>query len=149
MTKPELAAACWAALEAVAKKECRRDALAAGAEYDVALRIAGEIKTKAFACEAQAHLAVNQDGVRVVSQAPATPQLVGYLLGLLSRAKREALLAELPEQFAAADNRLPDVDVGLVEAAKKLLERLRAKVQQEVRGSLSTSYTVYHLTPDP
>jgi hypothetical protein len=74
------------------------------------------------------------------------PYLVAYLLSILSRPKREALLKELPESFAAADNRLPDVDAGLVEAAENLLGRLRSKVQQHVRGSISTSYTVHNLT---
>jgi hypothetical protein len=145
MNKNEITAVCWAALEAVARKECRRDALIAGAEYDVALRVAGDVRAKSFACEAEAHVVVNHDGVRVVSQAPPTPHLVAYLLGLLSRQKRESILRELPERFAAADNRLPDVDAGVVEASQKLLERLRAKVQQQVRGSISTSYTVCHL----
>jgi hypothetical protein len=146
MTRSELAAACWAALECVAKKECRRDALVAGSQYDVALRVSGEIKTKPFAAEAEARLIVNEDGTRVVSQAAPLPQLVGYLLGLLPRAKRDRMLRELPEHFSQADNRLPDVDAALVEAAENLLGRLRAKVQQHVRGSVSTSYTVHHLT---
>jgi hypothetical protein len=146
MKQEEVTAVCWAALESVAKKECRRDALVAGSEYDVALRVSGEVKTKAFAAEAQAHVVVNHDGQRIVSQAPPAPHLVAYLLGLLSRPKREALLKELPEQFSAADNRLPDVDAGLVEAAENLLSRLRSKVQQHVRGSISTSFTVHNLT---
>ena len=148
MNKAEITAACWAALEAVAKKECRRDALTQGADYDVALRVAGEVRTKPFACEAEAHVVVNHDGVRVVSQAPPTAHLVAYLLGLLSRQKRENVLRELPERFAAADNRLPEVDADLAEASKKMLERLRAKVQQQVRGAISTSYTVHPLTKE-
>jgi len=146
MNKAEITAACWAALEAVAKKECRRDALTAGGEYDVALRLAGEVRAKPFACEAEAHVVVNHDGVRVVSQAPPTAHLVAYLLGFLSRQKRENVLRELPELFAAADNRLPDVEADLAEAARKMLERLRAKVQRHVRGAISTSYTVHPLT---
>jgi hypothetical protein len=145
MTKDETTAVCWAALEAVARKECRRDALLAGGEYDVTLRVAGEVGTKPFACEAEAHVVVNQDGTRIVSHAPPAPHLAAYLLGLLPRAKRERVLRELPERFAAADNRLPDVDAELVEAAENLLGRLRAKVQQHVRGAISTSYTVHHL----
>ena len=146
MTKAELPAVCWAALEAVAKKECRRDALPQGVEYDVELRIAGEVRTKPFACEAEAHVVVNHDGVRVVSQAPPTAHLVAYLLGLLSRQKCESVLKKLPEQFAAGDNRLPDVDADLAEASKKMLERLRAKVQRQVRGAISTSYSVHNVS---
>ena len=89
MNKAEINAACWAALEAVARKECRRDALVAGAEYDVTLRVAGEVRTKPFACEATARVVVNHDGVRVVSQSPPIPHLVAILLGLLPRSQRE------------------------------------------------------------
>jgi hypothetical protein len=147
MTTPELTAACWAALEAVARKECRRDSLSAGSEYDVRLRTAGEVGAEPFACEIEARVVVNHDGTRVVSQSPAMPHLVAYLLGLLSRPKREKLLAALPEDFAAAGNRLPEVDAALAESAKNLLDRLRAKAQQQVRGSVSTSYRVRSLTP--
>lgn len=146
MTKREINAVCWAALQCVAKKECRRDALLAGSEYDVTLRMSGEVKTKPFAAEAEAHVAVNHDAMRIVSQAPATPHLVAYLLSLMPRTRRDLILAELPSQFAYLDNRLPDVDAGLVEASQKLLERLRAKIQQQVRGSISTSYTVHHVS---
>jgi hypothetical protein len=145
MTQDELNAVCWAALEAVARKECRRDALVAGAEHDVTLRVAGELRAKPFACEVTAHVAVNHDGVRVVSQAAPPAHLVAYLLGFVPRRRRETILRELPDSFAAADNRLPDVDVALAEAAQNLLERLRAKIQQQVRGAVSTSYTVRHL----
>jgi hypothetical protein len=143
MTKTELAAICWAALEGVAKKECRRDALVAGAEYDVTLRVSGDVKTKAFAAEAEAHLAVNHDGVRIVSHAPPMPQLIGYLLAQLSAVKRRLLLDALPDQFAAAGNVLPEVDADCVEAAEQLLGRLRAKVQQNYRGGVSTSYRMH------
>jgi hypothetical protein len=145
MNKTEVTAACWAALEAVARKECRRDALVAGAEYDVALRVAGEVGTKPFACEAAARVVVNHDGVRVVSQAPPIAHLVAVFLGLLPRNQRERVLGELPEQFVAGDNRLPDVDAAFVEAAENLLKRLRARTQQQVRGAISTSYTVDQL----
>jgi len=146
MTRAEVDAACWAVLESIAKKQCRRDALIAGSEYDITLRIAGEIKTKPFAAEAEAHLVVNHDRTRLKSHEPPMAHLIGHLLSLMSRPKREALLRELPKTFSAADNRLPDVDAGLIDAAQKLLEQLRAKIQQQVRGSLSTTYTVHHLT---
>lgn len=143
MSKSELAAVCWAALEGVAKKECCRDALVAGAEYDVTLRVSGEVKTKAFAAEAEAHLAVNHDGVRIVSHAPPTAQLIGYLLAQITPGKRRTLLDTLPDEFARAGNVLPDVDAACVEEAERLLGRLRAKVQQNYRGGVSTSYRLH------
>ena len=142
MNKAEISAVTWAAIESIAKKQFRRDALPAGAEYDVALKVSGEVGKASCAFEAHGHVVVNHDGVRLATQSPPVPQLTAYLLGLLPRAKRENVLKELPEIFAAADNRLPDVDIGLVEAAQKLLERLRSKVQQQVRGAISVAYRV-------
>jgi len=126
VNKAEITAVTWAALESIAKKQCRRDALAAGAEYDVGLRISGEVGETSC--------------VRLASQAPPIPQLTAYLLGLLPKAKRENVLKTLPEIFAAADNRLPDVDAGLVDAAQQMLDRLRSKIQQHVHGSISVAY---------
>jgi hypothetical protein len=146
MKQEEVDAACWAALEAVAKKETRRDALVPGAEYDVSLKVSAELGTKAFAATAEAHVVVNSDGTRLVSHAAPAPHLVAYILSLLSSAKRKAILHDLPDIFAARENLLPDVDAGLIEAAEGLLSRLRAKIQQPFRGGLSTSYTVHHLT---
>jgi hypothetical protein len=142
MNKAEITAATWAAIESIAKKQFRRDALTAGAEYDVALRLSGEVGKACCAFAAHGHVVVNHDGVRLASQAPPLPQLTAYLLGLLPRAKRENVLKTLPEVFAAAGNRLPDVDADLVEAAQRMLERLRSKVQQQVRGAISVAYRV-------
>jgi hypothetical protein len=142
VNKAEIAAVTWAALESIAKKQCRRDALAAGAEYDVALKISGEVGEASCNFQAEGHVVVNHDGVRLASQAPPIPQLTAYLLGLLPKAKRENVLKTLPEIFAAADNRLPDVDAGLVDAAQKMLDRLRSKIQQHVHGSISVAYRI-------
>ena len=85
---------------------------------------------------------MNHDSTRLASWAPPQAQLIGYILSLLTKRNREMLLKELPEKFAAAGNLLPDIDAGLVEAAEQLLQRLRAKIQQNVKGTVSTSYTV-------
>ncbi len=142
MNNAEIAAVAWAALESIAKKQCRRDALAAGAEYDVALKIAGRVGGESCGFQAEAHVVVNHDGVRLASQAPPIPQLTAYLLGLLPKVKRENVLKKLPEIFAAADNRLPDVDASLVDAAQMMLDRLRSKIQQHVHGSISVAYRI-------
>ena len=142
MNKAEITAVTWAALESIAKKQCRRDALTCGAEYDVGLKIAGQLGEESCVFQARAHVVVNHDGVRLASQSPPIPQLTAYLLGLLPKAKRENVLKTLPEMFAAADNRLPDVDAGLVDAAQKMLDRLRSKIQQHVHGSISVAYRI-------
>lgn len=89
MNKAEITAVMWAAIESIAKKQCRRDSLAAGAEYDVALKIAGQIGEATCAFQAEGHVVVNHDGVRLASQAPPIPHLTAYLLGLLPPAKRK------------------------------------------------------------
>jgi len=142
VNKAEITAVTWAALESIAKKQCRRDALAAGAEYDVGLKISGEVGEASCNFQAEGHVVVNHDGVRLASQSPPIPQLTAYLLGLLPKAKRENVLKTLPDMFAAADNRLPDVNAGLVDAAQKMLDRLRSKIQQHVHGSISVAYRI-------
>jgi hypothetical protein len=142
VNKAEVTAVTWAALESIAKKQCRRDALTAGAEYDVALKIDGDIGGASCAFQAEGHVVVNHDGVRLASQSPPISQLTAYLLGLLPKTKRENVLKTLPEIFAAADNRLPDVDARLVDAAQKMLDRLRSKIQQHVHGSISVAYRI-------
>ena len=142
MNKAEISAVTWAVLESIAKKQLRRDALAPGAEYDVALKISGKVGKASCAFQAEGHVVVNHDGVRLASHAPPISQLTAYLLGLLPKAKRENMLKTLPEIFAAADNRLPDVDAGLVDAAQKMLDRLRSKIQQHVHGSISVAYRI-------
>jgi hypothetical protein len=142
VNKAEVTAVMWAALESIAKKQFRRDALVAGSDYDVALKISGEVGGKSCGFQAEAHVVVNHDGVRLTSQTPPIPQLTAYLLGLLPKTKRENVLKRLPEIFAAADNRLPDVDAGLVDAAQKMLDRLRSKIQQHVHGSISVAYRI-------
>jgi hypothetical protein len=142
VNKAEVTAVTWAALESIAKKQFRRDAIVPGVEYDVALKISSEVGKASCVFQARGHVAVNHDGVRLASQAPPIPQLTAYLLGLLSKAKRENVIKTLPEIFAAADNRLPDVDAGLVDAAKKMLDRLRSKIQQHVHGSISVAYRI-------
>ena len=64
---------------------------------------AGQVGGEFCGFQAEAHVAVNHDGVRLASQAPPIPQLTAYLLGLLPKAKRENVLKTLPEIFAAAD----------------------------------------------
>jgi hypothetical protein len=142
VNKAEVMAVTWAAIESIAKKQFRRDAITPGAEYDVVLKICGEVGKASCALMAEGHVVVNHDGVRLASQSPPIPQLTAYLLGLLPKAKRENVLKTLPEIFAAADNRLPDVDAGLVDAAQKMLDRLRSKIQQHVHGSISVAYRI-------
>ena len=146
MKKAEIPAACWAALRSMADKECRRDSLPGGENYNITLRISGEIATKPFAVEAEARVVVNEDVERLVSQAAPTPHLVAWLLMQMSRSERERIIRELPESFAANGGLLPDIDADLALVSEKLLERLRSKVQKQSRGAVSVSYVISSLT---
>jgi hypothetical protein len=149
MKPEEMRAICWAALRGAANKETRRDCLPDGKGFDVVLRVAGELKTKPFACEIEARVAIGKDQQRCCSEAAPQAHLLAYVFSLMPKTRRDALLLELPEQFAEADERLPDVPAALVEAAENLLDRLRAKRQETTRGPVSVSYKLHDLTPGP
>ena len=78
-----------------------------------------------------------------VSVNRAFPEVIeGWILNKLNTATRQKLLRELPEAFAAAGNRLPEVSVELQEATRLLLRRLRAKVDQQVKAPVGCKYTL-------
>jgi len=141
MTDQELSAVAWIALERAASKECRRETLAEGAAHEVDLRVDGTIDEEPFVRSIHGSLVVGHAGVRASSAAPDASHLLGLILGKLSRAVRERLLADLPEKFAELGG-LPEVPAERVAEAKNLLDRLRTKRQIGVRAPISLSYTV-------
>lgn len=140
MTSEEIRAAAWTTLGRVAAKEARRDVLPAGTQYPVELQLTGKVDGQAFVTKVSANTSVGHDSLRVTSHGPDVAHLVAYLLSRMNRRTREVIIRELPERFARAENRLPPVDHALVEAAEGLLKRLRSKLQQPVRGPVSTTY---------
>jgi hypothetical protein len=137
----EIAAVAWATLERAASKECRREVLDEGAKHEVELRIDGTVDQQPFTRSVRGQLSIGHAGVRNSSSAPDACHLVGLILGKLSAKIREKLLDELPEQFAQLE-RLPEVPAARIEEAKNLMDRLRTKVQQQVKPQVSLSYTV-------
>lgn len=132
----------WTTLERIAPKQARRELLEGGESYEFVLRIDGTIRQKPVRQRVEGRLLVNHDQERCASQAPPTPHLVAVFLAMLPKKKQREALANLPAEFTANENRLPDVPAELHEAAEKLLEQLRAKKVQTVKSAVSAAYEV-------
>lgn len=143
----QIAAAVWAALGKIAGKETRRELLAGGLEIGLELEIKGLVDGQLFAQNVVGALSVGADTTRTSSSAPDRAKLVAWILSQLNTQTREKILRELPESFAAAGNKLPDVDPVLLEATEGMLGRLRAKVSQPVQGPLSCRYHMVNGKP--
>jgi hypothetical protein len=132
----------WAALAKIADKESRRELLGAG-QHDVELAVTGRIgRRKIDKLGIAASLAIGEDQTRGKSLPVPAEELLGYLLGQLTRGRRASLLRDLPQAFAAAGGRLPDLDPERTEEAKGLLARLVGRTEQTVRGSVACKYSI-------
>ena len=141
-TKQETAVV-WAALEKIAGKERRRELLQPGAKHNVALSVSGSIDDRTIDRRKIAGvLSVGHDSTRTSSSGPGMTEVVGYLLAKLNPRTREKILRTLPEEFAAGENTMPVVDGDILESAKNLLGRLRAKQTVSAKGPVSFHYTV-------
>lgn len=133
----------WQALSYVAGKESDRDALQAGATHTVDLILAGRIDGRPIeALAISGRLNVGQDSVRASSSVPNCSQVLGWILGKLNQATREAVLRDLPAEFAGNGSSLPEVASGLVAQAEGLMAALRSTKQTAVRGSVKVEYAV-------
>ncbi len=99
------------ALAVAARKpatQCRPELLAGRYDIDAAVSIQGI-------------LAVGEDTEAASSVTPQPDQLLAFVLGKLNTATREKLLRELPEEFAANGNDMPETDDSLVDAVHDML----------------------------
>ena len=140
MNAQNVAATAWATLGRVAAKELQRPHLEAGGAHAVALQISGTVDEERFVVGVTGTTMVGTDSTRLSSKAPDLNHLIAWLLSKLNGPTREKILRELPEEFAANGNQLPAVDEHLPELAGGMLRRLRAKVQQEIKAPISTTY---------
>jgi len=139
----ELLSAVWHALEKLAGKEKRREALADGAAYPLNLAIAGEVAGQPIdRLRIAGKLTVGHEQTRSSSTAPAAGHVLALVLAMLNQATREKILRELPETFAAAGGVLPEADQAIVEAANGLFARLRAKIETTAKGPVACNYTL-------
>ena len=120
------------ALAVAAKKPasgCRPELLAGRYDIDAAVSIQGI-------------LAVGEDTEAASSVTPQPDQLLAFVLGKLNKATREKLLRELPEEFVANGNDMPESDDGLVDAVHDMLAKLRRTVVRPRRGSVTGTFDV-------
>jgi hypothetical protein len=135
-----VSAIAWHALLKTADKEAVRDDLSAGVSHTIDLAVSGSIDGESFEQHISAVLSVGHDSQRATSATPALDHIIGAILAKLNTATREAILRDLPEQFAAAGCQLPEVPAAIAEKATAMLVRLRAKKSVDVRGSVSCKY---------
>jgi len=141
----EQTAAVWAALQKISGKELCRDGLPGGSQYDLKLELRVTVDGLAWSRRMTALLVVGHESLRVTSATPNAAKLLACILGRLNRQTREKLLRELPEAFAEAGNKLPEVDRVLLDASESFLKRLRAKVSQTAKGLVSCQYKLIEI----
>lgn len=130
-------AVAWHALLKTADKQAIRADLPAGSHHTVNLAISGDVDGEPFDQSFSAILSVGVDSTRATSATPSLEKIVGAILGKLNERTREAILRDLPEDFAANGCDLPEVPEAIAEKASAMLSRLRAKKSVDVRGSVS------------
>lgn len=144
MRKEQREAIGWAALGRVAGKEARRQLLKPG-KTPFELNVRGSIGGEPWRALLSGELVVAEDTERTTSKLPPMEHLLGVVLSWLGPRKREELVKGLLEDYAAADHRLPEVDVAIVELAKRTLQQLRASTTSQVAGSVSAAYQLGRL----
>jgi hypothetical protein len=149
MKTEQRTAAVWAALSKIAGKEFLREQLPAASAHTIDLSITAAVDGKpGFQQHYTAMLTVCADGTRGSSQACEPARVIALLLDLVPKTKRETFLAELPAQFAAGDNALPDAPPALQEQAEKLLEKLRAHSTITIKGAVSVKHLPREAVPE-
>jgi hypothetical protein len=118
------------ALAVAAKKpaaDCRSDLAPGRYDIDAAVSVRGV-------------LTVGEDTITASSVTPQPEQLLAHILGKLNAATRDKLLRELPEDFSANGNEMPQGEESLVEAVREMLTKLRRRVTRPRRGSVSGTF---------
>lgn len=135
LTESYKSAVVFAALGKLASSEGARDALAPGTN-SVVLNINATIDGQWWNEQYGGQLTVGHDSTSSNESAVDKTELVAYLLGLLSKKQLAAVCEDLPNQFAAADGAMPEIDEALLQAAEKLLGQLRRRTQTKKRGDV-------------
>lgn len=130
----------WAMLEKIGKKELQPSALEDGASHRISARIEGNVDGQAFSQAVEAILSIGHAHVKSSSVTPQVAELIAYLLSKLNRATRNRLLIDIPLEFVANDNQLPEPNPVLVDDAKRLLKQLRSQKRVNARGPIRCEY---------
>ena len=94
-------------------------------------------------------LTVGHDSTTSATVTPSATELLALVLGKLNTATRESILRELPDDFAAAGGKMPDLEPSLVEAAGELCKALRQKVDQPRRGAVGGNLAIVPVADEP
>ncbi len=132
----------WAALEKVAQKQKCCDRLPEGTQHSVNLRIEGEVDGQPFERQIMSLLSIGHGQTRSSSVNPQVPELIAWILGKLNRATRNRILMDVPEDFAANDNCIPESSEVLVSEVEHMLQRLRKTKTVDARGSVRCEYSL-------
>ncbi len=136
INKVEHAAAVWAAVNYLAAKEIEtsRDELTAGKSYGVNLYIAGQIDDgPVFRQSLSGKLDVGHSSEVAASHTPGgDKRLIAIIMGKLNQATREALLRELPTDYAGDEP--PTANAAIEAEVDAMLKALRAGKKSPRRG---------------
>lgn len=132
----EHAAAAWAAVEYLTKKNTNRDELTAGACYGVNLQIVAQIDNgPIYRAGFAGNLTVGHDAEVAASHVPGGDKLLlAVAFSKMNAATREATIRDILADYAGG--KLPEVDAGLLAAVENLQATLRAGAKQKRRGSV-------------
>lgn len=133
----------WAALAYVSGKEGDRDALPDGALRTVDLSITGSVDGCEVSERVVGRLTVGHASEKASSSTPNISHILAAMLAKLNKATRAKVLAELPEDYAAGGQALPNLAVGDVADAENLLASLRQTKRVSARGPVKCEYALH------
>ncbi len=135
-----LRAAAYTTLAKIADKEISRDDIPDGFSGKVELLIAARINGKIIQEVFDSTISVGHASQRASTVTPQPAALLALVLSKLNTATREKILNELPADFVANGNAMPEPSPELTAEAEGLLAKLRANKPQTVRGNVSVKH---------
>jgi hypothetical protein len=142
VNKVALANVVFAATGKIIEKELRRDEIADGSSHKVELMLVARIDGQhRFMQQYVADVSVGHSAERACGQNPNVAKVLAYALSKLNAATREAIIRELPQDFADNGAEFPAVDAAIEAAADGMLKKMRAAMPKTtVRGSVSVKH---------
>lgn len=140
--------ALWSALGYIAGKEADRDALADGSLTTIDLTVSGSIDGLPVAERITGRLTVGHSTEKASSSTPNVSHIIAALLSKLNKATRAKVLAEIPADYAAGGQSLPELSVGDVADAENLLAALRQTKRVTARGPVKCEYSLIGVDSD-
>lgn len=140
--KVSLANVVFATAGKIIEKEMVRDEIVDGSNHKVELMIAARIDGQhVFSRQYEADFSVGHTSERASGQNPNVAKLLACVLSKLNTQTREALLRDLPQEFAANGGEFPPVDESISAAADGMLKQMRAAMPKtKVRGAISVKH---------